>query len=83
MLKKRLQAAALPQYLPTVQKHWKKKKLEFAALGEEEEQPTAYDRNSNRLQINLCSSFVAIRLETFLKIPPPLSIMARVLVWLL
>lgn len=31
----------------------------------------------------LCSSFVAIRLDTFLKMPPPLSIMARVLVWLL
>lgn len=31
----------------------------------------------------LCSSFVAMRLDTFLKMPPPLSIMARVLVWLL
>lgn len=31
----------------------------------------------------LCSSFVAMRLDTFLRMPPPLSMMARVLVWLL
>lgn len=30
----------------------------------------------------LWSSLVAIRLETFLSIPPPLSMMAKVFVWL-
>lgn len=30
----------------------------------------------------LWSSLVAIKLETFLNIPPPLSMMARVFVWL-
>lgn len=39
-------------------------------------------KSNNKLCIYLWSSFVAIKLETFRNIPPPLSIMAKVLVWL-
>ena len=32
--------------------------------------------------VYLCASLVAMRLDTFLRMPPPLSMIASVLVWL-